>query len=469
MNSDPEMFVRNRSSSEERGQEEPILQTENIQRITRKRCYQTRHLFAFMGFLGFANVYAMRVNLSVAIVAMVNSTALGNGSSISNNTCPAPSTPSSHTTDGPFNWNERDQGLILGAFFYGYVVTQLPGGRLAEIWGGKWLYGIAKWTPPNERSKMGSRVYSGSQFGTVIALPLSGYLADEFGWESVFYVFGVLSLIWFLAWAFLISDSPDTHPTISREERDYIKRSIGSARSSVTLSVPWKSILTSVPVWALVVTHMAQNWGFYTLLTELPTYMKNILHFDIKANAFISALPYLLMWLFALFISFLTDFTIDHNLLSRNSARKVFNSVAFMLPGLFLILAGYSGCNVNTTIVFLTLAGGINGAHYSGFMSTHLDMSPNFAGTLLGITNGFANIMGFLAPAFTGYIINGHQDLSHWQLVFFVAALVYFAGNVVFVVLGSTKEQPWNHNPSNPGDRNQADYEPISTSDMESD
>lgn len=27
-----------------------------------------------LGFLGFANVYAMRVNLSVAIVAMVNST-----------------------------------------------------------------------------------------------------------------------------------------------------------------------------------------------------------------------------------------------------------------------------------------------------------------------------------------------------------------------------------------------------------
>ena len=58
-----------------------------------------------------------------------------------------------------------------------------------------------------------------------------GYLADEFGWESVFYVFGILSLIWFLAWAFLISDSPDTHPTISREERDYIKRSIGKLSS----------------------------------------------------------------------------------------------------------------------------------------------------------------------------------------------------------------------------------------------
>jgi hypothetical protein len=37
---------------------------------------KARYVMAFMGFLGFANVYAMRVNLSVAIVAMVNNTAI---------------------------------------------------------------------------------------------------------------------------------------------------------------------------------------------------------------------------------------------------------------------------------------------------------------------------------------------------------------------------------------------------------
>jgi len=40
------------------------------------RCMKARYVMAFMGFLGFANVYAMRVNLSVAIVAMVNNTAI---------------------------------------------------------------------------------------------------------------------------------------------------------------------------------------------------------------------------------------------------------------------------------------------------------------------------------------------------------------------------------------------------------
>ena len=28
-----------------------------------------------------------------------------------------------------------------GMFFYGYVLTQLPGGRLAELVGAKWLFG----------------------------------------------------------------------------------------------------------------------------------------------------------------------------------------------------------------------------------------------------------------------------------------------------------------------------------------
>lgn len=42
------------------------------------------------------------------------------------------------------------------------------------------------------------------------------------------------------------------------------------------------SILTSVPFWALAIAHCGQNWGFWMLLTELPTYMASILKFNFK-------------------------------------------------------------------------------------------------------------------------------------------------------------------------------------------
>ena len=33
-------------------------------------------------------------------------------------------------------------GLILGSFFFGYVITQLPGGWLGTRFGGKYLFGL---------------------------------------------------------------------------------------------------------------------------------------------------------------------------------------------------------------------------------------------------------------------------------------------------------------------------------------
>ena len=77
----------------------------------------------------------MRVNLSVAIVYMVNNTALNDNKNFTE-------INSSDNKDGPFSWDESQQGIILGMFFYGYVLTQVPGGRMAEIVGGKWLMGV---------------------------------------------------------------------------------------------------------------------------------------------------------------------------------------------------------------------------------------------------------------------------------------------------------------------------------------
>ncbi|GBN63421.1 hypothetical protein AVEN_258727-1, partial [Araneus ventricosus] len=44
---------------------------------------------------------------------------------------------------GEFMWSSKMQGVVLGAFYYGYVISQIPGGRLAELYSGKWVFGIS--------------------------------------------------------------------------------------------------------------------------------------------------------------------------------------------------------------------------------------------------------------------------------------------------------------------------------------
>lgn len=41
-----------------------------------------------------------------------------------------------------YDWDEKTQGLILSSFYWGYVLTHLPGGILAEKFGGKYSLGL---------------------------------------------------------------------------------------------------------------------------------------------------------------------------------------------------------------------------------------------------------------------------------------------------------------------------------------
>lgn len=82
-----------------------------------------------------------------------------------------------------------------------------------------------------------------------------------------------------------------------------------------------------MPFYAILLAHMGHNYGYETLMTELPTYMKQVLRFSLKSNGLLSSLPYLAMWLFSLFISVVADWMITSERFSHTSTRKIMNSI----------------------------------------------------------------------------------------------------------------------------------------------
>lgn len=100
-----------------------------------------RVVLAIMGFLAIVNAYTMRICLSVAITEMVKKTTSNHSVEIGE-TCPASGDVDESTATGEFEWDEELQGLILSAFYWGYVITHLPGGMLAERFGGKYTLSL---------------------------------------------------------------------------------------------------------------------------------------------------------------------------------------------------------------------------------------------------------------------------------------------------------------------------------------
>ncbi|CAG7834709.1 unnamed protein product [Allacma fusca] len=488
--------------------------------------FGSRHTLAIMMFFATCVSYSMRNNLSLAIVAMVNRTNPSHGINPLNISiaCPDLSDDSDFRTaenyrlnqtfvkilgekswkssripaqqvsdSGEFNWNEAEQGIILGSFFWGYVFTQIPGGFLAKKYGGKWPIGfgllisaiftlltpimaktdkrllifsrivqgvssglhipaqttlLAAWVPPNERSLFSSLAFGGVYFGTAIMLVGSGYLIHENvwgGWPSVFYVSGIVTIVWFVFWCLLVHSTPSEHPRIGRKELLYIEDSLGNRSLQPKQPTPWKHVVTSLPIWSNFIAHIAQTWGMYTLLTELPTYMKTVLNFNIRKNSWLSALPYLASWLFGVVFAHGADTLLRKNVTSIVTVRKISQVVGQLGSAIALIGCAYSGCDRALSVGLLVVSVGLNGATNSGFIVNYVDVAPNHAGVILAAWNTLASLSGVAAPFVAGVIINDDPSITNWRIVFLLSAGVYIFAVVFYLIFASGEEEPWNN------------------------
>lgn len=123
-------------------------------------------------------------------------------------------------------------------------------------------------------------------------------------------------------------------------------------------------------------------------------------------SAFLSSLPYLVMWLLMQVFSECSDFLMKRKYVSVGAGRKIFNTIGHWIPAATMIALGYVPKeNTTLAVVLLTVSVAINSAAFVGYLINHMDLSPNFAGTLMGLTNGVSNIMSLLGPLFVGFIV----------------------------------------------------------------
>ncbi|XP_013134079.1 PREDICTED: putative inorganic phosphate cotransporter [Papilio polytes] len=419
----------------------------------RNKCYGfgVRHLQSVCMCLCMISLFIARGSMAVAVLAMTDHTR------------------SKSTGITIYEWDKNIQGLILSSFFWGYTLMQIPAGLLAKRYGGKpvllvallanglicallptlsylggWpvvcacrvLMGLTqaclfpashtllgRWLPAQERTTLAGIIYGGSQLGTIIAMPLSGLLAETaIGWKLIFYSISGLMEV----------------------ERQYIERGLHTSGGKV-LRTPWRHILRSRGLWAVAITHIGFTCSYVLFFVDMPTYLEKGLHISLKNSASLSALPYAGMWLGNIVSTSVSEKIFNRGLLSVGTCRKLFNSIACfgMAVGL-AVLSFISKEHENLAVAVLVATLTLYGFSAAGFMMSHLDMSPNFAGVMLSLTNFIANFGSVGTPLITSFILNNDPtDLSRWRICFLIISSLLILTNIMYMIFASAKCQSW--------------------------
>lgn len=392
----------------------------------------------------------------------------------------------------PFDWSPTVRGQLLASYAYGNVPGNFIGGwlslrygpRHAVLWTSfvaalvslvspliaQWHWGllmvsrfivgitggvifpschtmVAKWAPPHERARF---IWSllGGTFGTILTYPMIAAIAENINWESGWYIPSLLMLVWICVWAVFAYDSPAEHPGITAEEKNYIlttQAGIVRTEKPTWKQTPLRQILTSVPFVSLIICHFGNLFLLFFYQNSLMLYLTKALGFELTKGGAAAGAPWGARMLFGFFFSWAGDTIKRKQIISVTLLRKLATIFSHFIPGIFLILVGYVGCDFVLANVFLFFALGFNGAALISNLSNNQDLAPNFAGFLYGIMNTIGTASGMIIPPMVEEIAGKFGNpIDKWQILFWIGAGVCIGSMIVFLFGGSGNIQSWN-------------------------
>lgn len=375
-----------------------------------------------------------------------------------------------------YGWSNTTKGWVLSSFFIGYMLTQIPASWVVNRYGGRIVLGIsllwwslvtmltplaamsslgllivariamglgeaavtpslynlaARWLPPHERSRSIAVMIGGIPMGTLAALLMSGWLLEHHPWPIMFYVFGAVGIVFALFWFRLIYASPGRHPHMSAGERSLLTGPdvvSSEPRKGSWSEVPWRKLLSTPAVWALISNHFCSNWGLYVLLTWLPSYFKAFKETGIGAAGWYSAAPWVILFIVANLSGVIADRMIKRGM-TITRVRKTMQVIGLLGSAFGLIVASYVETPLVAVIV-LCGALGVLGFTWAGFGPNHLDVAPRYADVLAGLTNTAGNLPGVIGVVVTGWMV----DLTGgFSAAFQLTALINVIGALIWL------------------------------------
>lgn len=360
--------------------------------------------------------------------------------------------------ESPSEWKFQDRQYILSSFYWGYVVTQILGGYLANKYGMKFLflisilgpsllsllmptvitfggwkayaavnmfkgliqglmypaiyYNISKWAPKPERNIMSNIVETGFSWGQLLSPFISGKIAaSNISWPGIFYLNATIGIVWCTLWTLFGSSSPEDSKFVTEKEKNHIaqnqEKDSMEDPSDKPKPIPWTSILTSPPFLALILVTACQELGYTFINSEVPQFFNALFNLDIESNGLNTTLiqiPTLVMMHVYAIVGYIL---LKRRIVGLTVLRKSYNAIACIIPtAIYIALTQLDGSQQTLTMVLIAIIASTLPAQDIAYWINVIDLSPRFSAVLYGIINTTTSIMSMLSPLIIGSIVS---------------------------------------------------------------
>lgn len=374
------------------------------------------------------------------------------------------------------NLSEKEFGWILGSFAFAYGIFEIPAGLWGDLKGPKsiilrivlswsvftiltgfsytftmlfiirFLFGmgeagaypnativIQRWFPKQETGRAQSIIWIASRIGAALAPFLAVSIMVTLGWRYVFYIFGVLGLLWAIFWGFWFQNEPKNMPGIKEAELKHIEegREIKTHKNSLQVFL---KIIKTPNVWALMSMYHCLLYGAYFYLSWMPKYLKNGKHIDDAHIAFLASLPFILGTIGCFCGGFLSDFIAKKKGLKWG--RRSVGMFGLIMSGCCMV---GSTLIVDPTISIIVLAFGLAFKDFTLPVSwaTSADIGGQNSGAVAGAM-GMAGQLGstIMSIAF-GYILTA---TGSWDIPVRIIGIIVICGGFIWLKIDPTKK-----------------------------
>jgi sugar phosphate permease len=373
-----------------------------------------------------------------------------------------------------YGFSKATMGVIFSAFIWAYALFQVPGGWFGDrfgprkilsgimgyrtliavlttkalgfysLWGVRFTLGVGEagafptatramqmWYPRDERGLVQGVSHAASRLGAAIGPPVAVVIMIHYGWRSVFYVIGALSLLWSLLYMLVYRNTPEEDKMVSHAELARIrgideKGQIKRANLAKRPKVPWSILLKHSNMWAVMCAYAAYIYSLWFFLSWLPSYLVDYRKFTLIKMSYFASMPLLAGVVGDCFGGWLTDKLLVKTGNLKFSRRSV-AIVAMLGCGMATLFAALAP-KANTAVFCLTAAMFFLEMNIGPAWAVPMDIGGEFSGTVSGMMNMGGQLVGALSPMVFGKLV----DNGSWVAPFVVSAGLLFIGAIIW-------------------------------------